>query len=147
MMMMRHLTRVLFVVALIGCAGGVIVHVASMAGVTTPFERVLPVLGPGIFVVWAPTIFVMNRQTRDLKQKDIWRAALRGCPTWMRRTVWIIFGYSWLGFFLIPFLLGGGIDSELNKIREMSAVFLAFYVIAVAVTFSSLHSERSDSTR
>ena len=52
------------------------VHVASLFGITYPFERFLGILGPGIFVVFMPTIFVMNRLTRDFKQKDIWRAAL-----------------------------------------------------------------------
>jgi hypothetical protein len=70
------------------------IHVASLFGVTYPFERLFGIVAPGIFVVALPTIFVMNRLTRDSKQKDIWRAALRGCPAWMRRAVWTIFGYA-----------------------------------------------------
>jgi hypothetical protein len=47
------------------------IHVASLFGATYPFEHFLRFLGPGIFVVFLPTIFVMNRLTRDFKQKDI----------------------------------------------------------------------------
>jgi hypothetical protein len=73
------------------------VHVASLLGVTYPLDHLLKFLGPGVFVVFLPTVFVMNRLSRDFKQKDIWLAALRGCLQWMRRAVWIIFGYAWLG--------------------------------------------------
>jgi hypothetical protein len=47
-------------------------------------------LFPGIFVVCLPTILFVNWLTRDFKQRDLWKAALRGCPTWMntpRRTL------------------------------------------------------------
>jgi len=40
------------------------IHVASLFGVTFPFERFLQFLVPGIFAVFVPTIFVMNRLTR-----------------------------------------------------------------------------------
>src|SRR5712671_2024271 len=83
------------------------VHVASLFGVTYPSDHLLRFLGPGVFVVFVPTVLVMNRLTRDFKQKDIWRAALRGCPQWMRRTVWTIFGYSWFGFFILPLIFRG----------------------------------------
>jgi hypothetical protein len=70
-----------------------VVHAASLFGNTYLFERAIAVLGTGVFVVFLPTIFVMNRLTRDFKQKDLWRAALRGCPRWMYRTVLGIFLY------------------------------------------------------
>lgn len=49
----------------------------------------------------------MNPLTRDFKQKYLWRAALRGCPLWMRRTVWVVSGYAWAGFLRYPFCLAG----------------------------------------
>jgi hypothetical protein len=70
-----------------------VVHAASLFGNTYLFERAIAVLGTGVFAVFLPTIFVMNRLTRDFKQKDLWRAALRGCPRWMYRTVLGIFLY------------------------------------------------------
>jgi hypothetical protein len=48
------------------------------------------VLFAGIFLVWLPTILLMNRLTRDFKQKDLWKAALRGCPPWMRNALWLL---------------------------------------------------------
>jgi len=124
-----------------------VVHVASLFGVAAPFEHVLRYLAPGVFVVFLPTIQVMTRLTRDFKQKDIWRAALRGCPQWMRRAVWVIFGYAWVGFFALPFLYGGGMDSEANKARMLSGTLLIFYLIPVAVLYSATQVTRFDENR
>ena len=78
----------------------------------------------------------MNRLTRDFNQKDMWRAALRGCPQWRQRAQWILFGYAWIGFFALPAIYGGGMDAPTNKARSMSAILLAFYSIAASVLYS-----------
>ena len=132
------------IVGFIAMAG---IHVASLFGVTYPFEHFLRFLAPGIFVVFIPTIFVMNGLTRDFKQKDLWRAALRGCPQWMRWTVWVVFGYTWLGFFVLPLLYGGGMDTPANKARSMTGVLTAFYLIPAAVLYSATQVQRLDASR
>jgi hypothetical protein len=131
----------------VGFAALLVIHVASLIGVAYPFERFLGILGPGLFVVFLTMIFVMNRLTRDFKQKDIWRAALRGCPTWMRRAVWTISGYSWLGFFVWPLIFGGGMDSATNKARVGSGVLMIFYLISFAVLYSATKAQTLDESR
>ena len=143
--LMENLTRIVLLVAVAGLVCLAAVHIAALAGATAPFEQTLRFVGPALFVVWLPTIFVMTRLTRDFKQKDIWRAALRGCPAWMRRVVWVIFGYCWAGFFVLPALYGGGMESDANKARVMSAGLMTFYLIAAAVAYSALNAERNDS--
>ena len=130
-----------------GFAALLAVHVASLFGVAYPFERFAGILGPGIFVVFLPTIFVMNRLTWDFKRKDIRRASLRGCPTWMRRTVWTIFGYSWLGFFILPLIFGGGMDSATNKARIGSGAGMVFYLIPFAILYSAINAQTQDESR
>jgi hypothetical protein len=125
-----------------GFMGVLAVHVAALLGAAYPFEHFLKFLGPGVFIVFVPTIFVMNRLTRDCKQRDIWRAALRGCPRWMRGSVWAIFGYAWIGFFMLPLLYGGGMDAEANKARSMSAMLLVFYLVSVSVLYSATQVPR-----
>ena len=136
-----------FALAAVGFAAMLVVHVASLFGDTYLFERTVAVLGPGVFVVFLPTIFVMNRLTRDFKQKYLWRAALRGCPRWMYRAVWGIFLYGWAGFFVLPLLYGGGMDLAANKVRVLSGVLLAFYLFQPAVMYSATHVERFDESR
>jgi hypothetical protein len=134
-------------VAVAGLIAVAAIHVASLLGVTFPFDHFLKFLVPGIFVVFVPTIFVMNRLTRDFKQKDLWRAALRGCPRWMRLAVWVVFGYTWLAFFVLPLLYGGGMETAANKVRSMSGVLLMFYTIPAAVLYSATQTRRLDSGR
>jgi hypothetical protein len=133
--------------AAVGFLAMLAVHFASLFGVIHPFEHLLKFLGPGVFVVFLPTIFVMNLLIRDFKQKDSWRAALRGCPTWMRRAVWTIFGYGWVGFFVLPLVYGGGMDSATNKARIMSAVLLIFYLIPLSVLYSATQVQHLDESR
>ncbi len=121
-----------FVLAAFGTAATLVVHVASLLGNTYLFEQTIAVLGPGVFVVFLPMIFTVNRLTRDFKQKDVWRAALRGCPRWMARAVSGTFLYCWAGFFVLPLLYGGGMDLPANKARTMSGGLLAFYLIPLA---------------
>jgi len=123
------------------------IHIASLFGIDGPFDHYLKFLGPGLFVVFLPMIFVMNRLTRDYKRKDLWRAALRGCPPWMRRTVYIVFGYAWVGFFALPFLYGGGMSSPANSARTMSALLLIFYLVPAAVFHSATQVQDSDAGR
>lgn len=136
-----------FALAAVGFAAMLVVHVASLFGNIYLFERSIAVLVPGMFVVFLPTIFVMNRLTRDFKQKDLWRAALRGCPRWMYLAVWGIFVYGWAGFFVLPLLYGGGMNSAANKARGMSGALLVFYLIPLAVMYSATHVERFDEGR
>lgn len=135
------------VLAVVGFMAVAVIHVASLLGATYLFDHFLKFLGPAIFVVFLPTIFVMNRITRDFKQKDLWRAALRGCPQWMRRAVWVVVGYAWLGFFVLPLLYGGGMGSEANKSRSMSGGLMIFYLIPAAVLYSATQVDRFDASR
>lgn len=144
---MKNLLRLLLTVALTGAACVLGIHLAALGGIIGFWEKALPILFPVLAVVWVATILVMNRLTRDFKQKDIWRAALRGCPAWAQRLTWVIFGYSWLGFFVIPVVFGGGMSSNANGARVGSATILSFYTVAAAVLYSALNSDRFDSTR
>lgn len=144
---MKVLIYPLYALAAVGFMAMLVIHVAALFGNTYPFQRMIAIFGPGVFVVFVPTVFILIRLTRDFKQKDIWRAALRGCPRWMYRTVWAIFLYCWAGFFVLPFLYGGGMDSATNKARSMSGILLIFYLIPLAVMYSAIHVEKFDESR
>lgn len=133
------------ILSAIGFTAILIVHIEALLGVTGTFDRALRILGPGLFVVWLPTILIAGHLSRDFKQKDLWRAALRGCPAWMRRTNWVIFGYAWIGFFALPFFFGGLMQGRANGDRSISAVLLAFYSTATAVLYSATRAQQIDS--
>jgi len=144
---MTVLVYVFLSLAATGLVALLIVHVAALFGVIYPFEHSIKFLVPGLFGVWFPTILVMNRLTRDFKQKAIWRAALRGSPKWLQRTQWILLGYTWIGFFALPVIYGGGMDLPINKVRSISGGMLAFYSIAASVLFSATRAAKFDESR
>ncbi|MHB1938813.1 MAG: hypothetical protein ACYCOR_19860 [Acidobacteriaceae bacterium] len=65
----------------------------------------------------------------------------------MRKALWTLFGYAWLGFFALPFIYGGGMNFPANRARSMSAVLLAFYAIATAVLYSATRADKFDTSK
>src|SRR6266581_5144804 len=67
---------------MLASAAGMLLCVFSYLGWLTGSYRFPrpepPLLFIGIFVVWLPTVLLLNTLTRDFKQKDLWKAALRG---------------------------------------------------------------------
>jgi hypothetical protein len=103
-------------------------------------KDVLEFLFPGLFVVWVPTVLLMNRLTRDFKQRDIWKAALRGCPSWMRMGLWAVVGFAFV-FFFAPFLWG----SDPGKSPASFVVFPSiFYSVSFCTMYSLLHADKVD---
>jgi len=135
------------ILASVGFVAVLSVHVAALAGSTSAFTHLLKFLFPGIFIVWLPTVLVMNRLTRDFKQKDIWKAALRGCPLWMQRAQYFVVGYAFFSAFVLPFVYGGGMSSASNTARAMSAIALTFYAVATCVLYSATRAGRFDQSR
>ncbi|MES2222059.1 MAG: hypothetical protein V4587_13975 [Acidobacteriota bacterium] len=134
------------VLAVVGFVAALGVHLAALCGVTGPLQFSLKLIFPILFVVWVATILASQRLTREFKQKDLWRAALRGCPKLLQRALWILFGYAWIGSFTFHWLFGGGMDSPANAARSMSAILLAFYAIAACVLYSATQASKLDET-
>src|SRR5690242_9723620 len=65
------------VLAMLGSIATLVVHISSLCGIAYLFEHAMTFISIPVFIVFLPTIFVMNRLTREFKQKDVWRAALR----------------------------------------------------------------------
>src|SRR5882724_3156337 len=78
-------------------------HIMALAGITIPGGGLVWGLHVGIFVVWIPTVIVGKRATRYSNRKDFWKTALVGCPVWMRRALYFVFGYAVLNFILFMF--------------------------------------------
>lgn len=123
------------------------IHISALYGVSYGFEHWMRFVVVGLFVVWLPAVLVMGRLTRDFKQKDLWRAALRGCPKWMIYTSYGLFGYAFFVSFVLSGLYGGGMNSQANTVRSTSAIMLAFYGIASALLYSATRVEKLDATR
>ncbi len=102
-----------------------------------------PILFVGIFVVWLPTVLLMNTVTRDFKQKDLWKAALRGCPSWMRMCLWVGSGIV-MAITFLPVVLGrNSAPSE----GGFTLFPIIFYGVSFCTMYSILHVDQLDASR
>lgn len=128
--------------AWIGLALSVWSHLAALAGAQGPLGNFEFLLHIGIFVVWLPTVLVAARIGSEFKQKDLWKAVLRGCPPWMRYMAYGFFGYALINFVdfmaTVPAKSGSGPMPPM-VVRGFSGHWVAFYSMAAAVLYSATH--------
>jgi hypothetical protein len=127
-----------------------IVHTAALLRLPQPLGSSAWGLHIGIFVVWIPAVLVSNRIVRDFKQKDFWKAALRGCPDWMRWVTHAFLAYAVVNF--VVFMLftpprGGFANDERAAFRGFSGHWMAFYSAAAAILYSAIVVAHSDPAR
>lgn len=147
---MRPMTRILFLFAALGFILSAISHAASFFNSTGPLGTAAPILHIGIFVVWIPTIFVTRKLTKDVPSRDWWKAALRGCPTWMKYGTFSAFGYALLNFAIFLALAPAEPTSQGMSpidVRGFSGHWMAFYAVACSVLYSSSRLENAATNR
>ncbi len=129
----------------------VIVHVIALSGHQVPFGELAWGLHIGIFVVWFPAVLVSMRLTRDFKQKDLWKAALRGCPAWMKYMTYFFFGYAFINFALFAFSTTGmpkeSSPSTATALRGFSGHWMVFYSAAMSMLYSATQADLVDKQR
>lgn len=107
-------------------------------------EGALGVLGIGVFAVWIPTVLLANVGMKGVRGVGglKWSTLLSGCPVWMRRGAYVLFGYAFLNFFVAigsERAMTEG-DSALVAYRAFSGHWMLFYGIAFATIYSFLHN-------
>lgn len=148
---MTVLFRALSALAAIGLVLSLVVHVAALLGMSFLGEKAF-VLHVGIFVVWFPTVIVAQKITRDYKQKDFWKAALRGCPQWMK---WLTIGFFAYAFINFAYFFAVTAASNTPKsgppdattLRGFSGHWMAFYSAAMSVLYSSTRIPTMEAAR
>ncbi|MGA2256272.1 MAG: hypothetical protein ABSG53_16610 [Thermoguttaceae bacterium] len=141
--------------SVIGLVLSLIAHTAALFGLPQPLGSAAWSLHFGIFVVWLPAVIVSNGLARDFKRMDFWKAALRGCPDWMRWLTYAFFGYAVVNFLLFVAVApargaggaGGGANVPPDVFRGFSGHWMAFYSAAAAILYSAIVVSHSDSAR
>ena len=151
---MRFVLTPFMYLAGLGLVLSVIVHISALFGRSSPLGEISWGLHIGIFVVWIPAVVVANKLVDDFKQKDYWKAVLRGCPKWMRNLTWFFFYYAILNFalFLILNVFGGNANDNENDtpsgvFRGFSGHWMAFYCTAMAILYSAIRVKEHDDAR
>jgi hypothetical protein len=134
--------------SVIGLALSLIAHTVALLGLPQPLGPLTWALHGGIFAVWLPAVIVCKRLVVGFPRKDFWRAALRGCPAWMRWTTFVVFGYAVVNFLLFikaaPPRGAGAPVNEALEIRGFSGHWMAFYSAAAAILYSAIAIAKSD---
>lgn len=143
---MNSLLRPFMYVALTGFIASLVAHIAGYMGIEKPFGFDPWPLHIGIFVVWLPAVLVAQRLSKDFPQKDMWKATLRGCPSWMRNGLYALFGYAFLSFFLFM-ALDSTSGNEASTVRGFSGHWLIFYFAAYAILYSAIQVSENETAR
>ncbi|RJP26080.1 MAG: zinc ribbon domain-containing protein [Candidatus Abyssobacteria bacterium SURF_5] len=140
--LLKRLLYPFIALSVLGLILSLIVHVSALLAIPPPFGESFLLLHIGIFIVWIPAVLVMGPLTREYKQRDLWKGALRGCPPWMKRMALFFFGYAMINFVLFIFL-GRGRNAEVPSLihRGFSGHWMAFYSAALAIMYSAVKVE------
>ena len=143
---MHRILLPVIIVSAVGLILSVWAHLSAVMGSTQPLGPWAWLLHLGIFAVWIPTVLVSHRMTRGCDRKDVWKIAMRGCPTWLR---WLTYGFFWYAF--VNFLLfamaphegeAGGKprlfeDAPPSVWRGFSGHWMVFYAAALSTLYSA----------
>jgi hypothetical protein len=149
---MLLLAAIFRLLALTGFLFSLMVHVGALLGHDIPFEDGTWMLHVGIFVVWVPAVLAGRQLSRDFRQKDFWKAVLRGCPAWLRRLAQALFAYAILNFLLFTLSMFGGGGAEPASpahhfLRLASGHWMAFYLMSYAILTSAVRVREMDRAR
>ena len=147
---MKALLNFFAVLSAVGLALSLISHLAALLGTTGPLGDKAWMLHIGCFVVWLPAVLVMNRLTKDVPRRDIWKTALRGSPPWMRNMTYAFLWYAMLNFLVFltnaPKATGSG-PMPPAVVRGFSGHWMAFYSAALAMLYSGMNLWEQTSPR
>jgi hypothetical protein len=146
MLVKSIMVAVFMALAGLGFLVSLTVHLASVVGMSL-FPREPWFLHVGIFVVWPPAVLCSQALAKEFPQKDVWRAALRGCPKPMQYALYALFAYVLLNFALFLGTTAEDSRSSAAMIRGFSGHLLIFYYAAFAILYSYLQVQKQDPAR
>jgi hypothetical protein len=136
--------------AIAGFVASLVVHILALAGLPSPFGSATWGLHVGIFVVWIPTVLVAQRMATNVRQAELWKAVLRGCPAWVQSGMYVVGGYAVLNFVLFWLQTTAYPKNkvpELIELRGFSGHWLVFYYVGAAALYSAIRLGNSGQRR
>jgi hypothetical protein len=131
--------------ALIGLLLSIWVHVGALLGRRVAPEYFFWGLHVGIFVVFAPAIFVAQKRVGSTSGKDFWKLVTKGSPDGLRYLLYFFFAYALVNFaiFIVAQAPTGKHTGETPAVwRGFSGHWMAFYCASFVILTSALRSSR-----
>jgi hypothetical protein len=128
----------LMVYAACGLVLSLTVHILSFFGIALGGTTLFFALHIGIFPLWIPVVFIGRKMAGDgMRRGDFWKAALSGCPLWMRYMTYGFFAYAVANFVLFMFYAPVGQKNGANVpatvVHGFSGHWMAFYSAGLAI--------------
>ncbi len=138
--MMQALLLPLMIYGACGLALSLAVHILSLFGVAPGGTALFTALHVGIFPLWIPVVFIARKMTGSgATRKDFWKAALSGCPPWMRYMTYGFFAYAVLNFVIFTLLVSPHPPPKqagappADVLHGFSGHWMAFYAAGLAI--------------
>ncbi len=136
---MKTVATLFAILAGVGLVLSIAVHLCALVDVAI-FGEYVWLLHVGLFIVGLPAVLYSMKLTKFSKRADFWKAALRGCPRWMRTMTAVFFVYAIFNFSI--FFLSGVTSSHLSPppldaVKGFSGHWMAFYAGALAILTSA----------
>ena len=142
--------KVFYIIAWIGLALSVIVHVLSILGpedVLSDIDGIVWMLHGGAILLGFPAVLCSQKLISGTQEKDFWKAVLKDCPLWMSRMVGFFFLYGIISFIIFMTTSEGpthGRGTPAHIFKGFSGHWMIFYSIEVAIFHSYLKKKLSD---
>jgi hypothetical protein len=133
--------------AVIGLILSLVAHLCGLFGLQQPLEEATWGLHVGIFAVSLPAVLVATQIGKEFKQKDFWKAALRGCRPWMRWLVYGLLGYAVFNFVRFVINTQGQVPNDDEAFVGFSGHWMFFYAVAAAILYSAYVVRKHDPAR
>lgn len=129
----------LMLYAACGLVLSLVVHILSFFGIQFGGNTLFFGLHVGIFPLWIPVVLVSRKMMGGAPRKDFWKAALSGCPPWMKYMTYGFFIYAFVNFAIFIVLLQmhppprGTTEPPAAVLHGFSGHWMAFYSAGLAI--------------
>ena len=148
---MRILLLCFSLLSAAGLALSVLAHVAVLRRTGGPLGAYTPLLHAGLFVVWIPAVWVSRRRVRrNHSGQNGWQAIFRDCPAWLKYPAYALLAYAMANALMLFRALPAPDALPAQPSRQLhvlSAYWMAFYALALAVLYAATRSLASASGR
>ncbi|MBB6342978.1 hypothetical protein HNP49_003166 [Pseudomonas fluvialis] len=144
--MKSKIAAVFMLLAGLGFLISFVAHASSIFGFSV-FPKEPWFLHFGIFVVWIPAVLCAQSLAKVFPQKQMWKAALRGCPKPMQYMAYALFGYVFLNFAIFAITNSNHTPTSASTVRGFSGHWLIFYYAAFAILYSYIQVQKQDPAR
>ena len=132
----------LMLYAACGLALSLLVHILSFFGIQLGGKNLFFGMHIGIFPLWIPVALIGQQMSGSLSRWDFWKAALSGCPPWMRYMTYGFFIYALINFAIFAIFVNAhpqvkGADPPAELFHGFSGHWMAFYSAGLAILTSA----------